>query len=86
MFATTVLGYTLTGIWLVFWTALAIFLWLFIAFWPASIASKKGHSFWLFFILSLFFWWITFFVAIFMKDQSTSEASPAPIDSSNQPS
>ncbi len=47
---------------------LGLILWIIIAFWPARIASSKGRSFLLWFILSLFFWWITLFVALAMKD------------------
>lgn len=72
MFASTILGYTISASALMFLLILGAVLWVFLALWPASIASKKGHSFWLFFIISLFFWWITLFVAIFMKDQSAS--------------
>ncbi len=72
MFASTILGYTISASALMFLLILGAALWVFLAFWPASIASKKGHSFWLFFIISLFFWWITLFVALFMKDQSAS--------------
>jgi hypothetical protein len=50
---------------------LGAFLWVLLALWPALIAKKKGYSFILFFILSLFFWWITLFVALFMKDKTT---------------
>lgn len=45
-------------------------LWVLIATLPAIIAEKKGHSFWLFFFVSLFFWWITLFWALFMEDRS----------------
>lgn len=77
MFATTILGYTLTAMWVVFWSTLFIILWVFLALWPAMIAKRKGHSFWLFFILSLFFWWITLFVVLLMKDDSTPAAPAA---------
>jgi small-conductance mechanosensitive channel len=50
---------------------LGIILWVIIALWPAMIAKRKGYSFIGFFALSLFFWWITLFVALFMKDKST---------------
>ena len=50
---------------------LGAILWVLIALWPAFIAKKKGYSFLLFFLLSLFFWWITLFVALFMKDKNT---------------
>lgn len=70
MFATTILGYTLSAAWTVFWVTLVLIFWVALALWPAMIARKKGHGFWPFFLLSLFFWWITLFVALFMKDAS----------------
>ncbi len=56
---------------------LGLILWIAIAFWPARIAASKGRSFLLWFILSLFFWWITLFVALSLKDQSRSTSSAA---------
>jgi hypothetical protein len=49
---------------------LGLILWIMVAFWPASIAAKKGRSFLGWFVLSLFFWWITLFVALAMEDRS----------------
>ncbi|MCX6728214.1 MAG: hypothetical protein NTV39_00375 [Candidatus Saccharibacteria bacterium] len=71
MFATTILGYTLSTMWLIIWSVIILVVWIALAFWPASIAQSKGRSFWLFFLLSIFFWWIMLFVAIFMKDESS---------------
>lgn len=53
-----------------FFIVLGIFLWVMVSLAPAIIANKKGYNFWLFWIVSLFFWWITLFVAVFMKDRS----------------
>jgi len=62
-----ILGYSLSIVWLMFW----IFLCILVALWPASVAKQKGHNFLGWFILSIFFWWITLFVAIFLlKDKS----------------
>ncbi len=66
MFATTILGFTITTIWMAF----ILFIWVVVALWPATLAQKKGYSFWLFFLVSLFFWWITLFVVLFLKDKS----------------
>ena len=66
LLATTFLGVTITTAWLI----LVLFVWVLIALWPASIASRKGYSFFLFFLISLFFWWITLFVAAFMPDKN----------------
>jgi hypothetical protein len=73
MFATTILGVTLSAIWFV----VIAFLWILVAFWPAFIAKGKGYSFLLFFILSLPFWWIMLFVALFMPDKNGPAAPPA---------
>ena len=37
------------------WTILMILIWIAIAFWPARVAGRKGHSFIGYFIFSLFF-------------------------------
>jgi hypothetical protein len=66
MFAMTFLGATLS----VFWFTFLLILWITIAFLPASIARNKGRSFWGWFLLSLFFWWITLFVTLFMHDDT----------------
>ena len=42
-----------SGVWL--WTILAIAIWIAIAFWPARVAARKGHSFILYFLFSLLF-------------------------------
>ena len=61
------LGYSIS----IFWAIFVLFFWISIALWPASIAKQKGHSFFGWFLLSLFFWWITIFVAIFfLKDKN----------------
>ena len=67
-----IFGYTISLIWAVF----VIFLWIMIALWPASVAHQKGHSFFGWFVLSLFFWWITLFVALFgLKDKNAPQAT-----------
>ncbi len=72
MFATTIFGYTLSVIWLSF----LVFIWVFVAIWPAMIAARKGRNFYLWLLFSLFFWWITLFVVIFMKDESGTGPAP----------
>ena len=37
------------------WTVLTVLVWIAIAFWPARVAGRKGHSFIGYFIFSLFF-------------------------------
>jgi len=44
--------------------------WIALALLPATIAKNKGHSFIGWFILSLFFWWITLFVTLFLHDRN----------------
>jgi hypothetical protein len=37
------------------WFILFVTVWVLIAFWPARVASRKGHSFFLFFLFTLVF-------------------------------
>ena len=64
MFADVILGFSIIAfiILLLVWIALALL--------PATIAKNKGHSFIGWFILSLFFWWITLFVTLFLHDRN----------------
>jgi hypothetical protein len=39
----------------ILWWILIAFVWIVIAFWPALVAGRKGHSFIGYFIFSLFF-------------------------------
>ena len=41
-----------------------------IAFWPARVASRKGHSFLLYFILSLFFFPLALILAYVVGDRT----------------
>lgn len=74
MFAMTIIGYTVTTIWYLF----IAFLFIVVALWPATIAKSKGRSFILWFLISIPFWWITLFVALFMQDNSPPINSSAP--------
>jgi hypothetical protein len=47
----------------------AIILLLMLAFWPARVASRKGHSGVLFFIFSLFFFFPALIVAYLVDDR-----------------
>lgn len=47
----------------------AFIVWVLIAFWPARVASRKGHSFLLFFIFSLVFFPLALFVAYMLGDR-----------------
>jgi len=53
------------------WWLLAIIIWVLIAFWPARVAARKGHSFLGFFILSLFFFPLALIMAYMVRDRET---------------
>jgi phosphoglycerol transferase MdoB-like AlkP superfamily enzyme len=74
MFALTILGWTLNVIWFTF----LVLVWLAIAFWPARVASRKGHSFLGYFIFSLFFFPLALLVAYMVADNTVSTAA-APV-------
>ena len=43
-----------------------------IAFWPARVASRKGHSFVLYFLFSLIFFPLALIVAYVIQDRTTA--------------
>ncbi len=45
------------------WGIIGLFIWLALAFWPARVAGRKGHSFLGYFIFSLFFFPLALLVA-----------------------
>ena len=47
-----------------------IIVWVAIAFWPARVAARKGHSFLLYFIFSLFFFPAALIVAYMVRPRS----------------
>jgi hypothetical protein len=49
---------------------IAVMVWIAIAFWPARVAGRKGHSFIGFFIFSLFFFPAALIVAYLVHDRS----------------
>ena len=57
------------GWWL--WTILAVVVWIAIAFWPARVAARKGHSFIGYFLFSLVFFPAALIVAYVVSDKST---------------
>jgi len=57
----------MSGSWLL-WILLVV-IWIAIAFWPARVADRKGHSFFGFFILSLFFFPLALIVAYMVSDR-----------------
>ena len=48
---------------------LAVIIWVLIAFWPARVAGRKGHSFIGFFIFSLLFFPAAIIVAYLVRDR-----------------
>ncbi len=56
-----------SGFWL--WWFLALIVWVAIAFWPARVAARKGHSFLGFFIFSLFFFPAAIIMAYVVRDR-----------------
>ena len=48
---------------------LFIVIWIALAFWPARVAGRKGHSFFLYFIFSLVFFPAALIVAYLVKDR-----------------
>jgi hypothetical protein len=56
------------------WWTLALLIWIAIAFWPARVAGRKGHSFFGYFIFSLIFFPAALIVAYMVKDRSGAMA------------
>ena len=48
---------------------LGLIIWIAIAFWPARVARRKGHSWLGYFILSLFFFPLALIMAYVVKDR-----------------
>ena len=46
-----------------------VIVWVLIAFWPARVAARKGHSFFLYFIFSLIFFPAALIVAYMVRDR-----------------
>ena len=61
-----------SGWWL--WSILALIVWIAIAFWPARVAARKGHSFILYFLFSLVFFPAALIVAYLVSDKSAATA------------
>ncbi len=45
-------------------------IWVLIAFWPARVAGRKGHSFFLYFLFSLVFFPAALIVAYMVRDRT----------------
>ena len=53
-----------------FGSIVLLILWILIAFWPARVAARKGHSFLLYFLFSLVFFPAALIVAYLVKDRA----------------
>jgi ABC-type Mn2+/Zn2+ transport system permease subunit len=51
-----------------------VIVWVAIAFWPARVARRKGHSFFLYFLLSLFFFPLSLLLAYMSHDRRSAIA------------
>jgi ABC-type Mn2+/Zn2+ transport system permease subunit len=61
-----------------FFIILGIILWVALAFWPATLAKRKGYSFILFLLLSwIVSWLIGLIVALLVPDKTILPGSPA---------
>ncbi len=56
------------------WWTLALIIWIAIAFWPARVAGRKGHSFFGYFVFSLIFFPAALIVAYMVKDRRGAAA------------
>jgi hypothetical protein len=52
------------------WSILALMVWIAIAFWPARVAARKGHSFIGYFLFSLLFLPAALIVAYMVSDRT----------------
>ena len=52
------------------WWIIIIIIWVAIAFWPARVAGRKGHSFWGYFVFSLIFFPLAIIMAYVVKDRT----------------
>jgi len=54
-----------------------VIIWIALAFWPARVAGRKGHSFLGYFVLSLFFFPLSLILAYVVEDRIAGSAAPA---------
>jgi hypothetical protein len=62
LYAFSAVGWTLSAI-------VFLIIWIAIAFWPARVARRKGHSFILYFIFSLIFFPLALLTAYLVRDR-----------------
>ena len=51
---------------------IGLIIWVAIAFWPARVAARKGHSFFGYFLLSLLFFPLAIIMAYAVEDRTLS--------------
>jgi hypothetical protein len=56
---------------------IAVAIWIAIAFWPARVADRKGHSFFGYFLLSLLFFPLALIMAYMVGDRTAPASSVA---------
>ena len=54
---------------------IGLIIWIALAFWPARVAGRKGHSFFGYFILSLFFFPLALIMAYVVQDRTALVAA-----------
>jgi hypothetical protein len=65
-------------LWWIF-IAIAVMVWIAIAFWPARVAGRKGHSFLGYFIFSLFFFPAAIITAYLVPDRTQAPPRAAAV-------
>jgi hypothetical protein len=63
LYAFSAVGWTLSAV-------VFLIIWIAIAFWPARVARRKGHSFILYFIFSLIFFPLALLTAYLVRDRT----------------
>lgn len=61
----------------IYWV-ISLIIWVAIAFWPARVASRKGHSFLGYFVFSLVFFPLALIVAYVVKDKKKPAVQSTP--------
>ena len=56
---------------------IGLIIWIAIAFWPARVAGRKGHSFIGYFLLSILFFPLAIIMAYMVEDRSVPVSSTA---------
>ena len=64
------------GGWFLAGSILFFIVWIAIAFWPARVAGRKGHSFIGYFVFSLVFFPAALIVAYVVQDRTLTGGSP----------